>query len=1007
MTQDRYGQLWISTVDGVNRFDGNHFTAITHRPGDSTSLLDDNVQSVTTDTRGDLWVAYNEAGFSRYVERCQCFRHYPCNTHVDSRPMALTRILLFQGDSVLWYSGIGKGLSKFYIKTGKSVRFDLPYIDTTAEKGFQVLQDMVYGLYRENANNYWLATVNGLYLFHPADNRFEYFKSPFMGNLFARGDGLLGIAPDSNRGFWLFANRGGVNYFDKREQTFSRFAFDKEHLEESFSNEIDAVARKSAYEFWISTEDSGLGVFDTRTRAYYFPGNVSSDVREYNTKRARAIYAAKDSTLFVANNFGLLKISSDKKLFNFRTLPLTKEQNSDHYYIQNILEDTAEHSIFFSTMFANGLNILDTRTNTLTALPVMTNPNKSSNYQMVRNVVPDTDGGKWVVCPYMLYRYDNKARSLITVLSSDNIPDRKTNEYFSNLIIDHEGTHWLQTNRGRLYPFDVKGNKIGRSVNDRPGVPTFTQQVCIDQGNRVWLASDTVCVYYDKRTGKIGKPQDHLFDSLIKRQVNRMIVDTKGNIWVLIADFGLMKLTPSEGDRFSITTIGKAQGLPSTDLYNIGADMQGNIWIAAKPGVLLMKTNPVTFSLFNSTVGMEKNHMNTAFINAGANTFYISASGKYCKVDETVFNSSQPVPQVYIDNVLVLNSPRNFLQNSDQPLVLRPTDNFFSIDFGCIDFQNQASDRFAYKLEGWDKDWVYCDTRRFANYTNLNGGSYTFKVKVANSVGQWGEPVSLSIVILVPFYKKTWFILLLVFVLSAIVYVLYRARIAGIRQTEKLKTEFNRKLNETRLMALRAQMNPHFIFNSLNSINGYVIKNEIKLASYYITKFSRLMRLILDNSVHKRVVLSNELEALRLYIEMEALRFDNKFSFEIIIDDSVNTERIDVPPLLIQPYVENAIWHGLLHKEDGEGKLTISVSLADNLLICEVTDNGIGRKKAMEYKSSNAPTRKSVGMKLTEERLKLREIDAEENGSQEVIDLTNEAGEASGTKVIIKIPIQL
>jgi LytS/YehU family sensor histidine kinase len=163
--------------------------------------------------------------------------------------------------------------------------------------------------------------------------------------------------------------------------------------------------------------------------------------------------------------------------------------------------------------------------------------------------------------------------------------------------------------------------------------------------------------------------------------------------------------------------------------------------------------------------------------------------------------------------------------------------------------------------------------------------------------------------------------------------------------------------------------------------------------------------LILDNSNSKNVILSNELEALKLYIEMEALRFDKKFTYSIVIDEEVKAESMEVPPLIIQPYAENAIWHGLLHKET-EGYLLIYISkLSENMIQCVIEDNGIGRDKAKELKSKSAVTRKSLGMKLTESRLSLLNKYAELTASVDIIDLKTESEAAEGTKVVLKIPI--
>jgi LytS/YehU family sensor histidine kinase len=225
------------------------------------------------------------------------------------------------------------------------------------------------------------------------------------------------------------------------------------------------------------------------------------------------------------------------------------------------------------------------------------------------------------------------------------------------------------------------------------------------------------------------------------------------------------------------------------------------------------------------------------------------------------------------------------------------------------------------------------------------------------------------------------------------------------QQAEALVADTQQKLAEVEMQALRAQMNPHFIFNCLNSINRYIVKSDQATASLYLTRFAKLIRLILDNSGSKNVLLSNELEALRLYIEMEALRFDNKFTYKFNIEKNVNPESIELPPLIIQPYVENAIWHGLLHKEGG-GLLTISISLIEeNILECIIEDNGVGRNRATALKSKSATSRKSLGMQLTENRIALLNRHAALNASIDIIDMENEQNEATGTKVILHIPV--
>ncbi len=220
-----------------------------------------------------------------------------------------------------------------------------------------------------------------------------------------------------------------------------------------------------------------------------------------------------------------------------------------------------------------------------------------------------------------------------------------------------------------------------------------------------------------------------------------------------------------------------------------------------------------------------------------------------------------------------------------------------------------------------------------------------------------------------------------------------------------LTNSFKQQIAQTEIAALRAQMNPHFIFNCLNSIQYFTAKNDSESASNYLSKFSRLIRLVLENSRSEKVTLHNELETLRLYIEMEAMRFQNKLSYRLNINQEIDQDYIQIPPLLLQPFVENAIWHGLMHKEEG-GTIVIDVTTDDfTLLRVTVTDDGVGRQAAAEFKSKTATKNKSFGMKVTADRIKLINQLYKTETQIQIIDLKNADGLATGTKVIIEIPI--
>ena len=219
---------------------------------------------------------------------------------------------------------------------------------------------------------------------------------------------------------------------------------------------------------------------------------------------------------------------------------------------------------------------------------------------------------------------------------------------------------------------------------------------------------------------------------------------------------------------------------------------------------------------------------------------------------------------------------------------------------------------------------------------------------------------------------------------------------------EKRQAELKQQTVELEMQALRAQMNPHFIFNCLSSINRFIFKNETRAASDYLTRFSRLIRMVLMHSQKKFVPLEDELEMLRLYLDMERLRFKNAFDYSIATTNAIESTSVFIPPLILQPFCENAIWHGLMHKE-GQGHLIISIGEENKILHCVIEDDGVGREKAASLKSKSAEKEKSLGLQITAKRLALLNGENPTETFYEIDDITSENGEVGGTKVSIRI----
>ncbi|MBI4647223.1 MAG: tetratricopeptide repeat protein [Bacteroidia bacterium] len=242
------------------------------------------------------------------------------------------------------------------------------------------------------------------------------------------------------------------------------------------------------------------------------------------------------------------------------------------------------------------------------------------------------------------------------------------------------------------------------------------------------------------------------------------------------------------------------------------------------------------------------------------------------------------------------------------------------------------------------------------------------------------------------------FSIIILLIASFSVYIFLRNK--EIKRRNSLQSELNRYMQK----ALLQQMNPHFIFNTINSIQYFILNNDKIASNEYLTKFASLIRIILENSEHQIITVGEDISALKLYLELEALRFDEKFDYEILLDNSDSLLKYNIPTMLIQPYVENAIWHGLLHK-NGKGKITVELKKTNNSLLCRIEDNGIGRKKAMEIKQEKKQKYRAFGTALTETRLKLLNSLYACNLYINYIDLFDDSGNAAGTKVEISIPI--
>ena len=269
--------------------------------------------------------------------------------------------------------------------------------------------------------------------------------------------------------------------------------------------------------------------------------------------------------------------------------------------------------------------------------------------------------------------------------------------------------------------------------------------------------------------------------------------------------------------------------------------------------------------------------------------------------------------------------------------------------------------------------------------------------------GNWDAKIIEYTIIIAPaFWQTKWFQLLCILAVIGLIIYFVQKRINSIRKKEQQKSKYEKELLELEAKALRSQMNPHFIFNCLNSIKSLIQQHEEEKSVNYLTTFSKLIRTLFTNADKKEISLFDEIETCKLYLQLEAMRFDTKFSYEMKIDDKLDLKSFMVPALIIQPFIENAIWHGIVPKGDA-GHVEVYVMKKNNSVEICIDDNGIGREASRQNKSASSLTHQSKGVNLTQLRLELDNLLRQRQAKLETIDKKDEKGLATGTKVIITI----
>ncbi|MBC7849952.1 MAG: histidine kinase, partial [Chitinophagaceae bacterium] len=516
-----------------------------------------------------------------------------------------------------------------------------------------------------------------------------------------------------------------------------------------------------------------------------------------------------------------------------------------------------------------------------------------------------------------------------------------------------------------------------------------------DTDSNWWLAQSNGLFHYNTSTKKLTKIP--ISDS-IEQQIHTVAEDSSGNIYA----GGLSgMIIISKKSLKPVAHLLKKDGLPSDNVMGLLCDKNGSIWILGNTGVARYTNSTKELQTFDARDGVVQGNHNLANIYmARDGAVFIGSSEGFNRFNPDSIKVEKKSLRVFVTTIELPGGISGLPEYHNANFA--HDENNVSFSFLAVDFQLGASIQYRYQLVGFDTSFVYPGKERTTRYTNLPPGKYSFKVEASVNNKDWyASTQEVSFIIARAFWKTWWFRLLLGLLIVGILFAYFKLRVAQINKEARLRTDYEIKLNELENSALRTQMNPHFIFNSLNTINSFINSNDRVQANQYISKFSRLVRLILDHSREKKIVLKDELEVATLYMQLEQIRFENKFRYEInLVDiDSCITE---VPPLIIQPFVENSILHGLLPL-DSEGVLKLLVTREGDSLKCIIEDNGIGREAARVIRKKSGYDRKSHGMDITLKRISFFNKEYGMNSEVSITDIIDEHGKVRGTRVEIPL----
>ncbi len=1004
ITEDNKGLIWIGTDNGLHNFDGKFFKAYTHKSSDTASIPSNLVFYNYQDRHGLYWTSIATRGLYNYSAADGSFRKFSAsNENIFDINKYQLSLPFEDSEGNLWFGAFLYGIVKYDRVKNAMIPYKICFPGNC--EGFRT-SSWISKFYEDPLDkSLWLLSNKGLVHFHPHTGAAEIFYDNTFNNKLTDGSAIFtAVCGDNKNKLWLGTWGQGIKKFDPVTKTFETFLPFPE-LINGTRNICDGIAVRDSVSFWVSCLDQGFLIFNTVTGKF---SHVNQLEQFASYRNCQGLKQVKNGTLWFCSDRKLCKLNPAENLFSFYPFGNPVNGNDESAIAECFIKDKRRLLV---GRYYNGA-LYEYNLQTGKSMPYVL-PGGSEKYD-VSCLAKDGLGNTWMATTAGTFIADPVTDSIRTIKVVTG--DKEVFNCRSRAVsFDKAGNAWVATSRG-LVKYNLQTREAvlfssnNQPVNHLPGNDIYT--VFCDSRDNTWIgliSSGLACL-------KKGDSSFTLFNETrnkkyLQANCTSIAEGADGRLFYTLDNLGLFVLQHQFTPEESIESFGAGNVLPTDYINSVFVDNKKRVWVYSSAGISLfdpIKKSSITFTQKEGLIDCP--FSSKPFQDEDGNLYVGGNNGFQIFNPDSILAAHPVTKAIHFSDFRVNGKPYHkepFNIDDGHAIVLETGENTINFQFAALatSFSNQL--RYAHRLKGYEQDWI-SDEKNNITYSNLPPGEYDFQVKTGYFTSSWNnEFYSIHITIKNPWYRQWWFLLLCLTTVLLLLCGLYRYRINSLKVRLKLKTDYDKKIAEIEMKALRAQMNPHFIFNCLNSINRYIVKSDEKTASSYLTRFSKLIRLILDNSSSETIPVEKEIETLRLYIEMEALRFDHVFDFSVDADPSIIHSQLEIPSMLVQPYVENAIWHGLLHKENGRGVLKINFERKiSSVITITISDNGIGREKAAEQKSKDALKRKSYGMQITSDRIQLINNVHGLDATVEINDLKDEQENVTGTEVVIKVPVK-